>query len=219
VRRRPYTVVLLDEIEKSHREVCNVLLQVLDEGTLLSYLSIVFTLMPLGRLTDGSGKLVDFRNTVLIMTSNLGSQDLPDVASITDEQRSRLTIEAVKEHFPPCVKFDIFSNRIHHSPCREFVNRLDEIIVFSNLSPENMYPICDLQLAAITDTMSQDKRVNLLVSKEVRDYLSRTGFDPAYGARPLKRVIQRQLLGPLAKFLLEGNAQKNGQTPLISSDL
>jgi ATP-dependent Clp protease ATP-binding subunit ClpB len=153
VRRRPYTVVLLDEIEKAHAEVFDVLLQVLDDG----------------RLTDGQGRTVDFRNAVLIMTSNLRSQ------------------EAMRDHFRP-----------------EFLNRIDEIVEFQPLSREQLTEIVDLQLARLRDRLAE-RGLTLELTDGAKELLAETGWDPAYGARPLKRAIQRMLENPLALRLLEGD--------------
>ncbi|CEP01013.1 unnamed protein product (mitochondrion) [Plasmodiophora brassicae] len=182
VRRRPYSVVLLDEIEKAHRQVDNVLLQLLDEG----------------RLTDGSGKTVDFRNAIVIMTSNLGT--VGRSSDYTAKERRRVSMEAVREHFPP-----------------EFINRLDEIVQFNDLSPVAMRPICDIQLQRIQATLTAEQRVKLKVDDAARDYLAEQGYDPDYGARPLKRVLQKQLLNPLARLLLSGNAMK-GDTVHVTLD-
>src|SRR5581483_11221511 len=153
VRRRPYSVVLLDEIEKAHAEVFDVLLQVLDDG----------------RLTDGQGRTVDFRNTVLIMTSNIRSA------------------EAMRDHFRP-----------------EFLNRIDEIVVFEPLSREQIGEIVDLQLERLRARLA-DRRITLEITDAAKEALADAGWDPAYGARPLKRAIQRSVENPLALRLLEGD--------------
>jgi ATP-dependent Clp protease ATP-binding subunit ClpB len=152
VRRRPYSVVLLDEIEKAHAEVFDVLLQVLDDG----------------RLTDGQGRTVDFRNTVLIMTSNIRSAD------------------SMREHFRP-----------------EFLNRIDEIVVFQPLSREQIAEIVDLQLERLRARLAE-RRITLELTDAAKEALAEAGWDPAYGARPLKRAIQRLVENPLALRLLEG---------------
>jgi len=181
VRRRPYSVILFDEIEKAHPDVFNVLLQILDDG----------------RLTDSQGRLVDFRNSVIIMTSNIGSQiivesaqaspqlgDRPDDPAWTRvEQRVR---DELRNHFRP-----------------EFLNRVDDIIVFRPLSRENLVQIVDLQLRHL-EVMLAARHHGLDVTPEAKELLAAQGYDPVYGARPLKRVIQRELQNPLALELLEG---------------
>jgi ATP-dependent Clp protease ATP-binding subunit ClpB len=167
VRRRPYAVVLLDEIEKAHPEVLNVLLQLLDDG----------------RLTDGKGRTVDFKNTVVIMTSNLGSQYLAD--EVTEGARRRVT-DALREHFRP-----------------EFLNRIDEIIFFHALDREHMKKIIDIQLAGLTKRL-EERKIRVQLTDAAREQLVREGYDPTYGARPLKRTIQRRVLDPLAMRVLEG---------------
>ena len=171
VRRRPYTVVLLDEIEKAHPDVFHVLLQLLDDG----------------RLTDGQGRTVDFRNTIVIMTSNLGSAegDAPGDAGGTDASRQR-TLEALRRHFRP-----------------EFLNRIDEILVFQPLGPHDLDAIVDIQLERVRDRLAE-RRIRLEATAGARAWLARHGFDQAYGARPLKRTIQSALLGPLAVKVLRG---------------
>jgi ATP-dependent Clp protease ATP-binding subunit ClpB len=167
VRRRPYAVVLLDEIEKAHPEVLNVLLQLLDDG----------------RLTDGQGRTVDFKNTVVIMTSNLGSQYLAD--AVTEGTRQRV-MEALREHFRP-----------------EFLNRIDEIIFFHALDRGHMKKIIDIQLAGLTKRL-EERKIRVQLTDAAREQLVREGYDPTYGARPLKRTIQRRVLDPLAMRVLEG---------------
>jgi ATP-dependent Clp protease ATP-binding subunit ClpB len=168
VRRRPYAVVLLDEVEKAHPEVLNVLLQLLDDG----------------RLTDGQGRTVDFKNTVVIMTSNLGSQYLVD--EITEGTR-RQVMEALREHFRP-----------------EFLNRIDEIIFFHALGREHMKRIIDIQIGGLTKRL-EERKIHVTLTDGAKDQLVREGYDPAYGARPLKRSIQRGVLDPLAMRVLEGH--------------
>ncbi len=168
VRRRPYSVVLLDEIEKAHPDVFNVLLQLLDDG----------------RLTDGQGRTVDFTNTVLIMTSNLGSEMIdPD---LPDEVVSDRVMGVVKNHFRP-----------------EFLNRIDDLIVFSRLTREDLRTIVDLQLELVRGRLAE-RQVHLELSAEAADWLAEHGYDAAYGARPLKRLIQTSIVNPLAMQLLEG---------------
>jgi ATP-dependent Clp protease ATP-binding subunit ClpB len=178
VRRRPYSVVLFDEVEKAHPDVFNVLLQILDDG----------------RLTDSQGRLVDFRNTVIIMTSNIGSLLIVEAGGLADdaawsrlEQRVR---DELRNHFRP-----------------EFLNRVDEIIVFRPLSREDLVAIVDIQLRRFADLLAP-RHLRLEVTPEARELLASQGFDPVYGARPLKRVIQRELQNPIALELLEGNFQE-----------
>jgi ATP-dependent Clp protease ATP-binding subunit ClpB len=170
IRRRPYSVILLDEIEKAHPEVFNILLQVLDDG----------------RLTDGKGRTVDFRNAILIMTSNIASQYILEHAGESPEQLEEQVDRELHRVFRP-----------------EFLNRLDETIIFSSLSPEELDQIVKLQLARL-DEMLAERGIALEVDGQARDRLARQGYDPAYGARPLKRAIQRKILDPLASGLLEG---------------
>lgn len=171
VRRRPYQVVLFDEIEKAHPDVFNILLQVLDDG----------------RLTDGQGRTVDFSNTVLIMTSNLGAQHLVNLKDGEDVEMARESVmEAVKASFRP-----------------EFLNRLDEILLFSRLGRAEMTGIVDIQIANLYKLLT-DRRIKLNVDEKAKKWLSDKGYDPVYGARPLKRVIQTELQNKLAEMLLEG---------------
>ncbi|MGP0062395.1 MAG: ATP-dependent Clp protease ATP-binding subunit, partial [Isosphaeraceae bacterium] len=170
VRRRPYSVVLLDEIEKAHRDVFNVLLQVLDDG----------------RLTDGQGRTVDFRNSVIIMTSNLGSQIIAELAGTGDESRIRREVQNVlKTAFLP-----------------EFLNRVDDTIIFHPLGMKELTKIVDIQLRRLEGQLSE-AGLTLRITDEAKARLAEEGFDPAYGARPLKRIIQQRLANPLATALLE----------------
>jgi ATP-dependent Clp protease ATP-binding subunit ClpB len=178
VRRRPYQVVLFDEFEKAHRDVSNILLQVLDEG----------------RLTDSQGRLVDFRNTVIILTSNLGS----DILSTIPEGLASSTVE-------PEV---LSAVRSHYSP--EFLNRIDELVLFNRLSREDIRSIVDLQLHQV-DKLLEENEIKMEVSKEAEQRLADDGYSPLYGARPLKRVIQHELLNPMAIKLLKGSVTR-GQT-------
>ena len=175
VRRRPYSVVLFDEIEKAHPEVLNVMLQLLDDG----------------RLTDGKGRTVDFKNTVVIMTSNVGSHLIAEQVSAGDvalsEGTRRQVLEALREHFRP-----------------EFLNRLDEIIVFHPLSREQMRSIIDIQLRGLMKRL-EDRKIHVELTDRAKDQLIAEGYDPMYGARPLKRTIQRQVLDPLAMRVLQGD--------------
>jgi ATP-dependent Clp protease ATP-binding subunit ClpB len=168
VRRRAYAVVLFDEIEKAHPEVLNVLLQLLDDG----------------RLTDGKGRTVDFKNTVVIMTSNLGSQFL--TGEMTEGVRRQVT-EALREHFRP-----------------EFLNRIDDIIFFHSLSREHLKKIVDVQVAGLMRRL-EERKIHVTLTEAAKDQLVREGFDPLYGARPLKRTLQRRVLDPLALRVLEGD--------------
>jgi len=170
VRRKPYTVVLFDEIEKAHPEVFNTLLQLLDEG----------------RLTDGHGRTVDFRNTVVIMTSNVGTELLDGVDTGGDERVRNLVLAALRQHFRP-----------------EFLNRIDEIILFHGLTLDHLKQIVDIQVRHLQALLA-DRQVQIDVTEEARNLLAREGYDPAHGARPLKRVIQRQVQDPLALRLLQG---------------
>jgi ATP-dependent Clp protease ATP-binding subunit ClpB len=171
VRRRPYQVVLFDEIEKAHSDVFNVLLQVLDDG----------------RLTDGQGRTVDFRNTLIILTSNLGSEFL---ANQPEGEETHVVepqvMEVVRRHFRP-----------------EFLNRLDEILLFRRLSRADMDHIVDIQVSRLEGLLA-DKHITIALDAAAREWLAAQGYDPAYGARPLKRVIQRYLQNPLAESILMG---------------
>jgi len=180
VRRKPYSVVLFDEIEKAHHDVFNVLLQVLDDG----------------RITDGQGRTVDFKNTVIIMTSNIGSQYILDDANA--EQREARVMEALRGHFRP-----------------EFLNRVDEIIIFDRLADEDLAKIVEIQLARLTKRLSAQK-ITLKLTDAAKLYLAREGYDAVYGARPLKRAIQRGLLDPLSIEILAGRFGE-GDTILIDA--
>ncbi len=171
VRRRPYQVILFDEVEKAHHDVFNVLLQVLDDG----------------RLTDGQGRTVDFKNTVIILTSNLGTEYLSVGEGGESREARAKVMAAVRGHFRP-----------------EFLNRLDEIILFHRLSRENMDRIVDIQMERLAKLLA-DRKIEIVLDNRARDWLAQAGYDPVYGARPLKRVIQRRLQDPLAQLLLEGN--------------
>jgi ATP-dependent Clp protease ATP-binding subunit ClpB len=169
VRRRPYSLLLLDEIEKAHSDVFNILLQVLDDG----------------RLTDGQGRTVDFRNTVIVMTSNLGSDIIQEMAEGEHDEIKREVMGAVADHFRP-----------------EFINRIDESVVFQPLDADQIRSIAEIQLKALADRLV-DRELILDISEAVLEQLSRVGFDPVYGARPLKRAIQQLLENPLAQAILE----------------
>jgi ATP-dependent Clp protease ATP-binding subunit ClpB len=177
VRRRPYCVILLDEVEKAHPEVFDILLQVLDDG----------------RLTDGQGRTVDFRNTILILTSNLGSQFIADPA-MTDETAKRAAVmNVVRSTFKP-----------------EFLNRLDDVIVFDALGTAELGRIVDLQVARLARRLG-DRRLTLTVSPAAREWLALTGFDPVYGARPLRRLVQSAIGDQLARALLSGEIADGDQ--------
>jgi ATP-dependent Clp protease ATP-binding subunit ClpB len=185
VRRRPYSVVLLDEVEKAHPEVFDVLLQVLDDG----------------RLTDGQGRTVDFRTVILILTSNLGAQHLLDTA-LTDGQRGDAVLAAVRGAFKP-----------------EFLNRLDELVLFDPLGVEDLARIVDLQIAQLDERLAE-RRLVLEVSEAARRWLATTGHDPAYGARPLRRLVQREIGDRLATGLLEGTLTDGARVAVdVQSDV
>ena len=174
VRRRPYSVILFDEIEKAHHDVFNILLQIMDDG----------------RLTDGQGRVVNFKNTILIMTSNIGSQYIFQMNSVNKEEMTRHIEQVLREHFKP-----------------EFLNRVDEIITFNRLEKEQIVQIVDIQIEILRKRL-QDMEINLKVDKRVEEILAERGFDPQFGARPLKRTIQRQLQDPLALQILEGKIKE-----------
>ena len=185
VRRRPYQVILFDEVEKAHEDVFNVLLQVLDDG----------------RLTDGQGRTVDFRNTIIVLTSNLGSDILaaqPDGTDLALAYKDVMNV--VRGHFRP-----------------EFLNRLDEIVLFRRLQRSDMASIVDIQLARLRELLT-DRKMEITLDRNAIDWLANEGYDPVYGARPLKRVIQRSLQNPLAGLILEG-AIREGETIRITVDM
>ena len=185
VRRRPYQVILFDEVEKAHGDVFNVLLQVLDDG----------------RLTDGHGRVVDFSNTLIILTSNLGSQylsNLKDGETVKDVEPQ--VMEVVRAHFRP-----------------EFLNRLDEIILFHRLGEEHMAPIVDLQVLRVQKLL-KDRKIELDLTDAARRWLGRVGYDPVYGARPLKRAIQKYLQDPLADLILRGEVPDNSTVKIDEGD-
>lgn len=171
IRRKPYSVILLDEIEKAHRDVFNILLQILDDG----------------RLTDGQGRTVDFTNTVVIMTSNIGSEKIQRLSSETDyQQMKQVIMKDVEQFFRP-----------------EIINRIDEIVIFHALTQDNIKHIAKIQLAYLSHRL-EDSGLHLHYNDEVLNYLAQAGFDPVYGARPLKRVIQTRLENPLASAIISG---------------
>ncbi|MBV9096977.1 MAG: AAA family ATPase, partial [Frankiaceae bacterium] len=179
VRRRPYTVVLLDEVEKAHPDVFDVLLQVLDDG----------------RLTDGQGRTVDFRNSILILTSNIGSAYIND-PDLSEEAKREGALRAAREHFKP-----------------EFMNRLDDIVVFSSLSIEQLTSIVDIQIDRLSRRLT-DRRLTLEVTPAAREWLALNGFDPVYGARPLRRLVQTAIGDSLARALLSGSV-RDGDTVVV----
>jgi ATP-dependent Clp protease ATP-binding subunit ClpB len=185
VRRRPYQVVLFDEVEKAHPDVFNVLLQVLDDG----------------RLTDGQGRTVDFKNTLIIMTSNLGSEYLAAQEEGEDVEAVRpMVMDAVRRHFRP-----------------EFLNRIDEIILFRRLGREQMDSIVRIQLERVEQRLAE-RRINLQLDPSALHWLGERGYDPVYGARPLKRVIQKELVDPVAKKLLAGEIRDGEVVSVTAGD-
>jgi ATP-dependent Clp protease ATP-binding subunit ClpB len=182
VRRRPYSIVLLDEVEKAHPEVFDILLQVLDDG----------------RLTDGQGRTVDFRNTVLILTSTLGSMFLVD-PTLDEEKKRDSVMSVVRQSFKP-----------------EFLNRLDEIVLFDSLTRDELSRIVDLQIADLGRRLAV-RRITLEVTPAAHEWLSLTGYDPAYGARPLRRLVQTAIGDPLARLLLSGEVL-DGSTVVVDAD-
>jgi ATP-dependent Clp protease ATP-binding subunit ClpB len=183
VRRRPYSIVLMDEIEKAHPEVFNILLQVLDDG----------------RLTDGHGRTVDFKNTVVIMTSNIGSQWITDLGEKDYEEMRRRVMDAVRSHFKP-----------------EFLNRIDELVIFHSLGLEQIKAIVEIQVRKLEKRLLE-RRIQLKMTERAKEWLAKEGFDPAYGARPLKRVIQKEIQDKLALRILEGKF-KEGSTVTADVD-
>ena len=184
VRRRPYSVVLFDEVEKAHAEVLNVLLQLLDDG----------------RLTDGKGRTVDFKNTVVIMTSNLGSQFIAEHTGDLVEGVRRQVMEALRQHFRP-----------------EFLNRIDEVIFFHALGLEHMKAIVDIQIRGLLKRL-EDRKIHVALSDAAKEFLVSEGYDPTYGARPLKRTIQRRVLDPLAMRVLEGEFREGDRITVDVGD-
>ncbi|MGD9275055.1 MAG: AAA family ATPase, partial [Desulfobacterales bacterium] len=174
VRRRPYSVVLFDEIEKAHPEVFNVLLQILDDG----------------RMTDGHGRTVDFKNTILIMTSNVGSQYIQELGGLRYEEMVERVMDALQSHFKP-----------------EFLNRIDETIIFHNLSQEQLGEIVDIQVARLARRLAE-KSIDLVLSQSAKAFVAEKGYNPVYGARPLKRVIQKVIENELSLEILNGNIRE-----------
>ena len=182
IRRKPYSVVLLDEIEKAHPDVFNILLQVLDDG----------------RLTDNKGRTVDFKNTIIIMTSNIGSHIIQEnMEKLTDENREEILNQTKKQ------VFDLLKRSIKP----EFLNRIDEIIMFQSLTHEEVRKIVELQLKNIQN-MLEKSNIKLSVTKKAVDFIAKIGFDPQFGARPIKRVIQKNLLNELSKMILDEKVDK-----------
>jgi ATP-dependent Clp protease ATP-binding subunit ClpB len=182
VRRRPYSVILLDEVEKAHHDVFNVLLQIMDDG----------------RLTDGHGRTVDFKNTVLIMTSNVGSQF---IAAEAVEERAREQVEeALTQTFPP-----------------EFLNRIDDVVIFNRLSKQDLGKIVEIQVDRLAGRV-RERGIEIELTDKARELLGNLGFDPTYGARPLKRVIQKQLVDKLALRLLEGEFAEGDTVAVDAKD-
>ena len=179
VRRRPYSVVLFDEVEKAHADVLNVLLQLLDDG----------------RLTDAQGRTVDFRNTIVIMTSNLGSQWITEPGLSEDEIRERV-MDALRSHFRP-----------------ELLNRIDEVVIFRTLGLEQIERIVEIQLSSLRARLAE-RKITLELSDAAKELVAREGFDPVYGARPLRRTIQKEIVQPLAMRLLR-NEFHDGEHILI----
>ena len=179
VRRRPYSVVLFDEIEKAHHDVFNVLLQILDDG----------------RLTDGQGRVVNFKNTIIIMTSNIGSHLILEyhgqLRGEPYQQMKERVLDSLQHHFRP-----------------EFLNRVDEIIVFHSLTEEDLKKIVDIQLDRLRTRLAE-RRITLELTDEAKSHLAQAGYDPVYGARPLKRAIQREIETPLSRLILKGEIKDN----------
>jgi ATP-dependent Clp protease ATP-binding subunit ClpB len=184
VRRHPYSVILFDEIEKAHPDVFNALLQILDDG----------------RMTDGKGRTVDFKNTVLIMTSNVGSQWMQELQGRDDGDMETKIMDALRQTFRP-----------------EFLNRIDEIIIFNALGLEEIKRIVDIQLGYLERRLESSK-IALELTEEAKEYLAHTGFDPVYGARPLKRTIQHLIQDPLAMKILDGSVREGEKVTVDMAD-
>jgi ATP-dependent Clp protease ATP-binding subunit ClpB len=184
VRRRPYSVVLFDEIEKAHPEVFNVMLQILDDG----------------RMTDGQGRTVDFKNTIVIMTSNVGSQWIQELAGCDRTAMEDRVTEALRASFKP-----------------EFLNRIDEIIIFQNLTEDDILKIVDIQVATLGRRLA-DKNIELILSDGSKELIGKKGYDPVYGARPLKRVIQQLIENPLSLEILEGKIPDGARVSAEAED-
>jgi len=182
IRRHPYSVVLFDEIEKAHPDVFNALLQILDDG----------------RMTDGKGRTVDFKNTVLIMTSNVGSHIIQEMQGKDAEEMEKKVMEVLRVTFKP-----------------EFLNRIDEIVTFNSLGQEEIKKIVGIQIGYLTKRL-EDNKIALNLTDAAETFLAETGFDPVYGARPLKRAIQHYIQDPLAMKILEGSVKEGDQ---ITADM
>ena len=188
VRRRPYSVVLFDEIEKAHPDVFNILLQVLDDG----------------RLTDGQGRTIDFSNTIIIMTSNVGSQKIMDYDLSNKESFAKLEVEmleVLRQHFRP-----------------EFLNRIDDIVIFDRIHKETLHTIVDVQLSRVARQIKDSRDITLRFDKSACDMLAEDGYDPAFGARPLKRLIQKRILDPLALELIDGRVHEGDTVDVAAKD-
>jgi len=177
VRRKPYSVMLLDEIEKAHSDVFNILLQIMDDG----------------RLTDGHGRTVDFKNTVIIMTSNIGSQWITELGEKDEEEMKKRITEAMKNNFKP-----------------EFLNRIDDIVIFHRLGMNEIAKIVEIQIEKLKETL-KGKKLGLDITDKAKKILAKEGFDPVYGARPLKRVIQNEVQNVLAMKLLNGEIKEGDE--------
>lgn len=174
IRRHPYSVILFDEIEKAHPDVFNVLLQILDDG----------------RMTDGKGRTVDFKNTVLIMTSNVGSQWIQELGGKNQDQMKKRVMEVLRNTFKP-----------------EFLNRIDEVVIFNSLGHDEIKKIVDIQVGLLARRL-EDRKITLELTDQAKEFMANAGFDPVYGARPLKRTIQRLIQDPLAVKILEGGVRE-----------
>jgi ATP-dependent Clp protease ATP-binding subunit ClpB len=192
IRRRPYSVVLFDEIEKAHPDVFNILLQVLDDG----------------RLTDNKGRVADFKNTIIIMTSNLGSDIIQNNYADAGNESNEALFERTKAEV---------MNLLKKTLRPEFVNRIDEIVMFQPLSKREIRSIVNMQIDNLNKLLAQ-QNLQVEFTKYALDQLVEMGYEPLYGARPLKRVIQRNVLNELSKFILEGNVQKDGVITVDSLD-
>ena len=189
IRHRPYSLILFDEIEKAHPEVFNLLLQVLDNG----------------RLTDGKGKTVDFKNTIIIMTSNVGSSILRAMSNIGFSNLPEKELRAEESDYKSKIK-----QMLKESFRPEFLNRIDEIIIFNPLRPVDIEKIVDLQLKLVEKRLS-NKNIKLVIDAAARKFLAKEGFDPEYGARPIKRAIQRLILDKLAERIIRGELKDGGK--------
>jgi ATP-dependent Clp protease ATP-binding subunit ClpB len=184
IRRHPYSVVLFDEIEKAHPDVFNALLQILDDG----------------RMTDGKGRTVDFKNTVLIMTSNVGSQIIQEMQGKSSEDMEKAVMEVLRTTFKP-----------------EFLNRIDEIVTFNSLTQDEIKKIVGIQIGFLSKRLEANK-ITLMLTDAAETFLAETGFDPLYGARPLKRAIQHHIQDPLAMKILEGSVKEGDQITVDVKD-